>query len=323
MRILKGHRGPIRCLAYSPDGRTLASGGDDQAVRLWDLAGGEDRVLEGHTDSVRAVVWAPDGKRVVSGGWDNRVHLWEYAPPPSPMMRPWWWIGTPDGNDHDHLWQHSHNQSRVLAGKAWSGGVWSLAFAPDGWSLVVGLGNGDGVLLWLSQRDQGTAPTPLTGHTWPINAVAFAPDGLHLATGSHDRTIRIWDSHWGRQQATLAGQQDWVRALAYAADGRTLASGGDDGIIKLWDVAAGRARASLGGHEGPIRHLAFTPDGRTLMSGSWDATVRLWDPVTGRPRAALDWKIGRVHCLAIAPDGMTAAAGADGSILVWDLDPLD
>jgi WD40 repeat protein len=251
-----------------------------------------------HTDVVRAVAFAPDGTGfLASGGWDREVHLW--CPP--------------------------HYRDRVDLTNEGAGGVWSLAFATDGWSLAIGRGDGEAVIFWLGgkRRRRQTVMTPLKGHDWPVNAVAFAPDCLTLVTGSHDRTVKIWDARWGREQATLVGHKDWVRTLAFSADGRTLASGGDEAVIKLWDMPAGRERASLHGHEGPIRHLAFAPDGRTLMSGSWDATVRLWDAATGRAVAALDWKIGRVHCLAIAPDGMTAAAGADQSILVWDLDPLD
>ncbi len=312
MRILQGHTGPVRCLAYAPDGLILASGSDDGTVRLWDLATGHlYHTLAGPQDWVRSVAFAPDGRRLAAGCWDDQLYL-RHLPSRNGFSK----------------------QPRLVNGVAGaSGGFWAVAFSPDGWSLAGG--GGDGSVVVLRRRESKEIRHTLSGHRGPVTTVAYSPDGQWLATGSHDRTIKLRDGNWLRERASLVGHEDWVRIAAFAPDGQTLASGDYEGTILLWDVPRTKdivgpaphspleihPRSVLRGHQGPVCQVAFTAGGRTLASASWDGTVRFRDVAGGRERRAFDWQIGKVHCLAFSPDGLTAAAGGqDHSILVWDLD---
>jgi WD40 repeat protein len=294
MRLLRGHAGPVHCLAYSPNGRLLASGGEDRSVRVWDLSNGGTRSLwQDHSDWVRAVAFSPSGKRVASASWDGTGCL-----------------------------RARHSRHPYLFASGILGGIYSLAFAPDGYLLAFGGGDG-GIRLRHLGKDGLPITQPPVGvqaHTWPITAMVFSPSGNSLATGSLRRSVDIWDGFLGRQRASFDTLADWVRALAYHPGGEVLAAALEDGSVILWDVPARKELRRIEAHRAPVCQAAFTPDGRSLLSGSWDGTVRIWDWTHGRECAALDWKIGRVYCLAVSPDGMTAAAGGADGVVLWDLD---
>ena len=153
----------------------------------------------------------------------------------------------------------------------------------------------------------------LTGHTGPVSAVAIAPDGTWLATGSDDGTVRIWDPATGQQRATLTGHTGYVTAVAIAPDGTWLATASDDGSVRIWDPATGQQRATLTGHTGWVTAVAIAPDGTWLATASDDRSVRIWDPATGQQRATLTGHTGWVTAVAIAPDGTwLATASATG-----------
>jgi WD40 repeat protein len=172
----------------------------------------------------------------------------------------------------------------------------------------------------------------LKGHTGFVYSVAYSPDGKTLASGSYDKSIKLWDVATGRELATLKGNTDAVCSVAYSPNGKTLAAGsgdltgrlwsGDhDGMVKLSDVATGRELATLKGNTDAVFSVAYSPDGKTLASGSWDdTTIKLWDVETCKERATLKGHTEIVNSFAYSPDGKTLASGSwDSTVKLWSV----
>ena len=162
----------------------------------------------------------------------------------------------------------------------------------------------------------------LQGHTEYVTSVAFSPDGLTLASGSNDHTLKLWDRNGGRLRLTLSGHTGGVKSVAFSPDGRILASGSNDKTIKIWDLVSGTLLRTFEGHTDAVLSIAFSLDGKTLASGSTDETIRLWSTSKSRPIRAMQGNCGSVPKIAFSPDGRILASSSGDwkqPIKFWDV----
>ncbi len=158
-----------------------------------------------------------------------------------------------------------------------------------------------------------------TGHSSPVDAVAWSPDGKRLASGSNDDTVQVWDATTGGNVLTYKGHSDIVDAVAWASDGKRIASGSADKTVKMWDATTGAHIFTYTGHLGGVYSVAWSPDGKRIASGGFDATVQVWDATTGGNVLTYKGHSGPVYSVAWSPDGKRIASGAyHATVQVWD-----
>ncbi|MEH2113429.1 serine/threonine-protein kinase [Nostoc sp.] len=289
INTLQAHENSVLSVAISPDGKTIASSGDNSTIKLWNLATGKQiSSLNGHFQQVNVVVISPDGKILVSASDDNTIKIWNLT---------------------------TRKQIRTLMGH--SDSVHALAISADSETLVTG-SDDNTIKIW--DLATGEQIRTLAGHTFWVRSIAISPDSVILASGSFDKTIKIWNLTKGYPIRTLEGNFQTITTVAISPDGKTLASGSRDRTIKLWDLHTGREIRTLAGHSNTITSVAFSANGKILASGSRDRTIKLWNPATGEEILTLTGHTNTVTSVTFSPDDKTLVSGSeDNTIKIWRL----
>ena len=308
---LRGHGGPVRALAISPDGKAAVSGSFDTSAIRWSLErNAAEQVLRFHDGAVNAAVFLADG-RVATSGEDARIAIWRpgeqrpvavLAGHQAPVAA---LAISPDGKtlasaswDHTvRLWPLSGGAPRVLEGHQQS--VNGVAFTPDGRALVTA---GYDMTLRIWPLAGGDSPTVITLPA-PLNTVAVAPDGEIVTAGADTKVYFV--SPAGELRGEVDAGQTPIIAVALSADGKLIAAAGTRGSVAIIDRAARRLERTLVGPGLPVWSVTFFPDSRTLLTGGTDRMIRRWDATTGDP-------IGNV-AVGAPEDPLAAYAGDPGA----------
>jgi WD40 repeat protein len=292
MFLLKGHTQGIceGALAFSRDGRWLASSSHDGTARVWDLTTRTTAEVFQHPYSaVTGVGFIRQDSCLVTGSWDNLVRVWELA------------------------------SKRLLKSFRPNETICYLTVSAD--SKTIAAAGGGFVRSMIHLWDAATLKKKghIGYHDSQIGALAFSADGRWLASGSADSSARLWDRPSGENRGILT-HRGWIHGLDFSPDSRTLAVAAGR-TVHLWNIDPKISLDTIvKGFQKTVNSVRFTPDGRQIIAGSKDGSVRLWDRALKRITQVYRWKIGHVAAIAIAPDGLTAAAGGEhGDILIWDL----
>jgi eukaryotic-like serine/threonine-protein kinase len=291
VRRLRGHDNVACCVAFSGDGRWLASGDTHGVTKIWNVADWTTKQTQkNHHGQVMSLAFSPDSRRFASGGLDQRVRIWNTAslcgPDPATQDTP---LAIP-----------------------FPSSVYSVAFSPDGARVAAGCADRS-IRIWeiATEREVLT----LRGHERSVVSVAFSHDGWRVASASEDRTVKIWDATTDRRELPL---YDHERAdgrapiVVFSGDGRRFASAGSDRSIRIWDTETALILHTLRGHASDVADLAFSRDGRWLISAAGEQSVRVWDVEKGELGRTFEELPYPVRSVAIAPDGRSLACCGGG-----------
>ena len=285
-RVFSGHIDVVWSVAFSPDGKYLATGSSDGTARLWDLVTGETiHIFEGHAGEVGEVQFSPDGKYLAVSGVEG-TQLWEIA---------------------------SGQKVQVFAGIKGAGYV---AFSPDGKYIVTNSFTDKNAQLWDVATGQSLHTFLCDGN---VIRVAYSPNGKYVLTGTANSTAQLWDPATGEEIKAFVISSG-IESLTFSPDSQSIAFGNTNGNAQIWSISTGQLIREFSGHQGFVQGIKLSPDGKTLLTGAADRTVRIWDVDTGQLLRVLGSHSAGVQGVAFSSDGrFVATASEDKTARVWRL----
>jgi WD40 repeat protein/uncharacterized caspase-like protein/energy-coupling factor transporter ATP-binding protein EcfA2 len=357
IKILPGHQGHITKVGFSNDGKFIATASEDKTIKLWNSTGNLLQTLTGHTQQINSISFSPDNQTLASASADNTIKLWridgkllsningnnqpirDIAFSPNGKI-----IASVSDDKTVRLWQVKNHQ--YISGDIYSIAIYGHTFAAAGWDGKIYFNekgkltnfqahqdiinaitfNHDGQLLASGSADktikiwqENKLIKTFTGHADRVTSLSFSPDNQILASGSADKTLKLWRLADGKLLKTLTGHSDEVTSINFSPDGQTIVSGSFDQTVKIWR-RDGTLVKNFTGHGLAIASVIFSPNGQMIASASWDNTIKLWNPTTGKLIHTLTGHTDGVTSLSFTSDGQILASGsADQTIKVWNV----
>jgi len=339
-----GHKGSIQSVAFSPDGKQILSGSDDETIKLWDVnSGREIRTFSSHRRSILSVAFSPDGKQILSGSGDQTIKLWDvntgreikeinliddevssvtFSPDGKQVL-----FGSLDKTIK--LWDintekeikafSSYRSVSFLDIEYHSSILNSVKFRPDGKQFISSIFSDNTIKLW--DIKTGKIIKIFTNYSGGnVTSSSFSPDGEQIVSGSWRGSIKLWDVNTGNEIKTFSNNTDgwWGTVVSFTPDGKQIISGSERSL-KLWDVNTGNEIKTFSRVSGAIMSIPFSPDGRQIITGSDDGSVKLWDINTDDEIWTFSGHTGSVLSVAFSPDGRQILSGSsDGTMKLWD-----
>ena len=345
----------VNAVAFSPDGRFLATGSNDAEgyIQVWDIATGQRvKVITGHEDEVLSLAYSKDGSQLLSSSYDKTARLWDTATGKEVRKfsgHTWWVWSAAFSSDEKQVVTAGHDGTAIVWDVAsikrspsftgHQGPVFSAAFSPDG-KQVVSAGYDRRVLAWspdevkpfdFKNLTAGAAAAPphfrtFEGHTDAVRSVSFSPDGSLLLSSSQDNTVRVWDFAAGQMLKTFRGHGGQVQAAAFLSDGKRILSASHDRSVREWSIAGNAEIRTLqgrvlDGHSDAVLAAAYSQDQQQIVTASRDRTARTWNTSTGQPSLTL--AEGHAYLASTAvffPNGKRLlTAAVDNTARIWDV----
>lgn len=289
---LEGHTRAVVCVEYSPDGKEIASSGEDGLIIIWNADTGEKiHNIKAHNGPISSIAWSPvkEDKRLVSGGDDFMIKIW-------------------NTDTAKETIESLSGHTSVVKG---------VCFDQRG-KLIASVSRDNTLRTWDSRS--GKQLQSLRGHLDWLNCVHFSENGNKVVTGSWDYTLKLWNLRRGDAVGTMRGHESAISNCKYSPDGKTIVSSSFDGTLKIWDAESATEITTLTGHETRVNGFSFSPDGKYLASVSDDSTIRIWDPLTATEVSTLIGHAGSIRSATFSPTNkQIITCGDDRTLKTWDV----